>query len=351
MTEGTHVTITAALVTGKGRLDLVEFPDPTPDPGGVVVDIAYCGICGTDLHAYQSGNPYNPAICGHEWAGTVSAAAADVERFAEGDRVAVAVPPACGSCEACRTGNTTWCETVFAAATGRDAGAPPHGGFAPSIAVPAGRLVHVPDSLDDIDGALLEPATVCVHGVRRAGIRLGDLVVIVGAGPIGLLTLGGARIAGAGRTVVVEPNPARRELALSIGADHAVDPDGAGELVAELSRGQLADVVFECAGLGPTVQASADLTRRGGTLVLVGVASGTATIIPALWVVKELNVEAAIAYTHDDFDLTIDLIATGRLPVKPLHDQTTDLAGLGEVFEDLAGGASQRTKVLVDPRT
>ena len=344
------MSVTAALVTGKGQLDLVEFPDPVADPGLVVVDIAYCGICGTDLHAYQSGNPYNPAVCGHEWAGVASAVAGDVTSVSEGDRVAIAVPPSCGRCEPCRTGNTAWCEAVFAAATGRDAAAPPHGGFARQIAVAAERLVQVPDSLDDIDGALLEPATVCVHGVRRAGIRLGDLVVIVGAGPIGLLTLGAARIAGAGKTVVVEPNPARRELARSIGANHAVDPDGAGELIAELTRGQLADVVFECAGLGPTVQASADLTRRGGTMVLVGVASGTATIVPAMWVVKELKVEAAIAYTHDDFDLTIDLIADGRLPVKPLHDQTTDLAGIGAVFEELAAGGSQRTKVLVDPR-
>ncbi|MEM9033040.1 MAG: zinc-binding dehydrogenase [Actinomycetota bacterium] len=344
------MTITAALVTGKEQLDLVEFDDPEPSEGVAVVEIAYCGICGTDLHAYQSGRPYTPAICGHEWTGTVSAAGTGTGRIGEGDRVAVAVPPACGFCESCRAGNTTWCETVFAVAAGRDAGAPPHGGFAPSIAVEARRLVPVPGELSEIEGALLEPTTICVHAVRRSNLRLGDLVVVVGAGPIGLLTLAAARVAGAGTTVVVEPNPQRRELATQVGADHVVAPDDAVAFVKELSRGRLADVVFECAGIAPTVQSSADLTRRGGTLGLVGVANDPATIIPAMWVAKELQVQGAVAYTHDDFEVATGLIVDGRLDVAPLHDATSSLAELDGVFAELAAGGSDRTKVLVDPR-
>ena len=94
----------AALITGLNKVEMVEFPDPTPAPKGVVVDIAFCGICGTDIHAYQSGNPYNPAICGHEWSGTLSAVGSDVKSFSEGDRVVVAVAPACGQCAPCRAG-------------------------------------------------------------------------------------------------------------------------------------------------------------------------------------------------------------------------------------------------------
>lgn len=344
------MTITAALVTGKEQLELVEFPDPEPAEGVAVVDISYCGVCGTDLHAYQSGRPYNPAICGHEWVGTVSAVGMGVGRVAEGDRVAIAVPPACGRCESCRAGNAVWCEQTFAVATGRDPLAPPHGGFAAAIAADASRLVAVPDDLTDIEGALLEPATICVHAVRRSNLRLGDVVVVVGAGPIGLLTLACARIAGAGTTVVVEPNVHRRELATSLGAAHVVDPAGAAELVRELSRGRRADVVFECAGLGATVQSASELVRRGGTLGLVGVANEPATIVPAMWVAMELQVQGAVAYTHDDFEVAIGLIADGRLDVVPLHDGTSSLDGLAEVFADLSSGGAARTKVLVDPR-
>ncbi|MEI8241520.1 MAG: alcohol dehydrogenase catalytic domain-containing protein, partial [Actinomycetota bacterium] len=121
----------AALITGKGQLELREFDEPTPSASGVVVDIAYCGICGTDVHAYQSGRPYNPAICGHEWSGTVSAVGGGVKSLSEGDRVVVATPPACGACAACHAGQSDRCQVVFLATLGRDAEAPRHGGFAP----------------------------------------------------------------------------------------------------------------------------------------------------------------------------------------------------------------------------
>ena len=131
----------AALITGQGAVELREFPDPTPASEGVVVDIAFCGICGTDVHAFQSGRPYNPAICGHEWAGTVSAVGAEVKAFSEGDRVVVAVAPSCGRCTACHRGQTDRCEVTFLSVLGRDPLAPPHGGFAARIAVAAARVV------------------------------------------------------------------------------------------------------------------------------------------------------------------------------------------------------------------
>ena len=131
------------LVTGERRLELREMPQPVPTPGKAVVEIAYCGICGTDLHAFQSGEPYNPAICGHEWTGRVSAVGAQTSHVREGDRVAIGAAVACGSCATCRRGDAAHCETAFAGMIGIGPLAAPHGGFASAIAIDASRLYHV----------------------------------------------------------------------------------------------------------------------------------------------------------------------------------------------------------------
>ena len=213
----------AALITGKERVELVEFAEPDPFPGGVVVEIDLCGICGTDIHAYQSGDAYNPAVCGHEWTGLVSKVGAEAG-LTDGERVVVAVPPACGVCAACKAGQSRWCQASFLVATGRDRYAPPHGGFAPRIAVHAGRLVAVDPALTIEQAAQVEPATISFHAVRHTPPRPGELAVVQGAGPIGLTTMQFVVAGGAGTTVVIEPNAARQELARALGATHVTDP-------------------------------------------------------------------------------------------------------------------------------
>lgn len=341
----------AALITGRNKVDLVEFPEPSPADRGVVVDIAYCGVCGTDIHAYQSGEPYNPAICGHEWAGTLSAVGRDVKDLAEGDRVVVAVAPSCGRCAACRAGQAERCLVSFVSALGRDPLAPPHGGFAPRIAVAAERVVRTNPALSDLQAAQVEPATVAFHAVRRSDIRLGDIAVVQGAGPIGLGTLQWVRAAGAGVVVVVEPNESRQKLAVELGAHHVVAPGApADALVKELTNGLGADIVYECVGKPSTVQSAVDLARRGGSMCLIGLANDDAPIVPAAWLIKEIAVTAALAYTHDEFDSAMGMIADGRFRTEPMHSGTVGLDQLDATLADLAGGTSTHTKVLVDPR-
>lgn len=340
------------LVTGKGQLTLREFPEPRPEPGKAVVRIAYCGICGTDLHAYQSGEPYNPAICGHEWTGHVAATGAGVTHVREGDRVAIGVATACGHCATCRRGDAAHCETAFMGAIGVGPLAAPHGGFASAIAIDASRLYPVAAKLSDVEAALLEPATVAVHAVRRTELRLGDTAVVLGAGPIGLLVAQAARAAGAGFVAVVEPEPRRRSLAAAVGADAVIDPGAQPDLSAAISAaaGQSAvDVVFECAGIPATIDQSVALVRRGGVVSLVGVPNRPAEIQAAQWLIKEARVTASLAYLREEFDITQGLVADGRLRLAPLHTSTVPLAGLGDAFARLAS-APDEVKVLVDPR-
>lgn len=335
----------AGLVTGQRRFELVEVPEPEPRPGVAVVEVGLCGICGTDLHGFLSDQPYNPAICGHEFTGTVVAVGSDAGGVHEGQRVIAGVAAACGQCRACRAGQSAWCEPAFLGMVGRDALAPPHGGFAPRIALDVRRLIGVAEGLTDAQAAIVEPATVALHAVRRTPAHLGDTVVVQGCGPIGLLTLQCAKAAGAGRVVAVEPNPARRELATRLGADAAVTPEAVQDV---LGRG--ADLVYECAGVPSTIQRAVELVRRGGTVNLVGLAAGAATISPGDWLRREVTVVASLGYLHHEFAEAMDLIADERVQVSPLHDRTVGLTELPAAIEELADDPSSAVKVLVDPR-
>lgn len=342
--------VDVALITGKETVEIREVAEPEPTtPQSVVVEISLCGICGTDIHAWQAGSEYNPAICGHEWAGTVSAAGADVRTVSEGDRVVVAVPPACGWCSNCRAGYVTTCSTVFAHATGRHPTAPSHGGFATSIEVSHDRVTRITEDITDAQAAQVEPLTVTLHAFRKSGMQLGDFAVVQGAGPIGLLTTQLVHAGGAGTTVVVEPNEARRAMALELGAAHVFHPDEAGEQIRELTNGLGADIVYECAGVAATVQTAVDLARRGGRMCLIGLASGVATIDPRIWLVKEIGMQAALAYTHEEFAMSMGMIADGRVDVDTMHTATVGLSGVHDALAGLAGGSGEM-KVLVDPR-
>jgi (R,R)-butanediol dehydrogenase/meso-butanediol dehydrogenase/diacetyl reductase len=340
------------LVTGKQQLDLIEMPDPVAEPGKAVVDIAFCGICGTDLHAYQSGDPYLPSICGHEWVGNVSAVGNGAEAFKEGDRVAIGMATACGHCATCRRGDASHCETAFAGMIGISPLAASHGGFASAIAMEAARLYQVGAKISDEDAALLEPVTVAVHAVRRTNLRLGDAVVVIGAGPIGLLVLQCARAAGAGTCVLVEPQTSRRELGGRLGADKLIDPtqepDLAGAVNAYLGQDG-ADVVFECAGLARTIEQAPSLVRRGGVVSLVGVPTAPSNVMATEWIIKELKLSTALGYLREEFEISKALVADGRIQCAPLHTSTVGLGGLADAFARLSD-APEEVKVLVDPR-
>ena len=339
------------LVTGRERIELKEYPEPTPEPGQAVVEIAYCGICGTDLHPFHTGDPYGPAICGHEWVGTVSALGPGVTGLHEGDRVGIGVTHACGQCTECRAGDAAHCTAVLLGMLGLGPLAPVHGGFARAVAIDAARLYPIHPKLSDEEAAMLEPATVAVHALRRTPLLLGDSAVVLGAGPIGLLILQCARAAGAGCVVVVEPDAERRRFATELGATAVIDPgcDHVATRITEECGPLGADVVFECAGIPATIDQSASLVRRGGVVALVGLSTAPAEINAASWLSKEVRLVASLGYLREEFDLAMRLVADARLRLEALHTDTVGLAGLDDAFHRLLDGGGQ-VKILVDPR-
>ncbi|WP_209312270.1 zinc-dependent alcohol dehydrogenase [Streptomyces lonarensis] len=338
-------------VSGPRRLEELTEDEQAPAPDGVVVDITYGGICGTDVHGYTDGHMLPPAVFGHEWTGRVSAVGDEVSGLRVGQRVVGGVGPACGACGQCVAGHARQCDTVFAEANGVDAAAPPHGAFATRLRVAARRVIPVPDALSDVEAALVEPATVTFHAVRRTAMELGALAVVQGAGPIGLLTAQHARNAGAGRVIVSEPSPARRNAAAQLGFHDVVAPEGLAEVLERAGNGLGADVLFECAGVASLLQPSAELVRRGGTLALLGFPLTESTVSYGDWQSRELRVVGSLAYNHEDFVGTMGAIAERRIDVAALHTGTIGLSRLGELLEELDSGRSTHTKVLVDPRS
>lgn len=339
----------AGLITGKGQFELIEKEDPTPEAHDVVVAVERCGICGSDVHAYVEGWKYAPGICGHEWVGVVAAVGREVLNVTEGERVTGALAPGCGKCMECRNDLSRYCRTAWSDYSGPTA--PTSGGFAPFLQLKAERVISIPEGISTDDAALIEPASVAFHAVRRSRLRVGDVVCVVGCGPIGLLTAQVAKAAGAGVVVAVEPDENRRKLALMTGSDIAVSP---GEelrgTLDELTQGLRADIAFDCAGIPQTLQQSVDMVRRGGSVCLVGVTSQEARISPLRWVGKEISLDTSMVFSLEEMKATANMVLDGRLLVAPLrNNEAVDLDALGVTIDALAERRIDAVKILVDP--
>lgn len=341
----------AIIATPNAKLEVMDFPVPvTAAPGAAIVDIALCGICGSDVAAYRSNGPYPPALSGHEWTGTVRLVGEGVSDVNVGDRVVAGVPPACGRCPMCRAGHHQRCEAIMALPFGVDPLTPDHGGYARSLQFPASYLVPIPDELSDSAAAMVEPATVAMHAVRRNPPAPGSTAVVLGAGPVGLFAAQLVKMAGASTVVVVEPRQRRRAVALEVGATRAVEPgDGASQLIRDITGGIGADLVLDCVGNAAAFASAVDLARPGGTVVMVGVSSTPITVEPLTWMIKEITLVATLAHLSHEFPMTIDLMASGQLLVEPLLDHVVGLDELDSVMSELADGKDY-IKVLVDPK-
>jgi len=339
-------------------LRIEEVPEPSaPGRGEVVVRVATCGICGTDLHEYMAGpivtpvEPHpltgakNPQILGHEFAGDVVSVGAGVTRVSEGDRVAIMPLAYCGECVYCRRGLQHLCATMGCVGLSHA-----WGGMAPLATVAEYQVVRLPDPVSYRQGALIEPAAVAAYSVERAGVRPGDRVLVTGAGPIGALAVLCARAAGASSVYVSEPNAARRARAETLGADDVLDPTSVDvpALLRDRSDGLGVDIALECSGHPGGFDTAVRSLRRRGTLAQTGLFVGEATVEPMLWALNDLTIVGTWCYWVYDFDRIAAQIAAGDLPVERVVTSAVGLDGAPDAFARLASGSADEIKVLVD---
>ncbi len=328
----------AARFHAAGRpLSLDDVPIPEPGPDEVRVRVRAAGVCGTELHFVDGlyAPSRVPMTLGHEAAGTVDAVGSQVRGWAEGDRVAVYYYLFCGDCRWCLVGRQNLCLTprgvlAFAA----------DGAFAEHVVVPAHCLVRLPEQLSFEQAAPLCCAgTTSLHALAEADVMPGEVVVVLGAGGVGLAAVQEARRRGA-IVVAVSRNPARRAAALTAGAVTAVAPQDLADAVSELSGGQGADVVLELAGTADTLELAVGALGRRGRLVLIGYSSDALTVSPLSLVVAEQRIIASVGNTYAELVAAVHLAAAGQLlpPVAVTLPLTEVNAGLDLLRAgDLAG--------------
>lgn len=346
----------APVLHGRRKMSFEEVPDPVPGDLEVVVEVGYCGVCGSDLHLYDSEMAGGGIIMGHEFGGTIVELGRNVTGWEVGDRVVGAPMKPCMNCAFCVRGEFDLCYQHYRLEAARAGIAPAGGaslgagGYAPFARIGAARLMRVPDGLDEQQAASIEPAAVGVHAVRLSGQAIGDRVAVIGAGPIGLFTLQSAIAAGARRVVVAEPSPGRAALARSLGADVVFNPRETSDLTGVFAAhlGGPPDVVFDAAGVPATLQQAVDVVRPGGRVMMVGVSFEAAPVRPAVWVTKRVTVRAAFAYSRADYETTIAMLERGTLKSGAVITSIAPGSETPVVFERLLG-PNNEVKVLIDP--
>lgn len=338
----------AAVFRGVGRkLSIEDVPMPEPGPGELILKVAYCGICGSDLHVTQPGAMLLPegSILGHEFAGEV--VDSRVSKWKVGDRVAAIPLWECDLCapRGCQKGLGALCqESRF---IGVADGVP--GAYAQYVKLRDSHVLALPPTVSLRDAALLEPLAVGRHGVALAGDLAGRNVLVLGAGPIGLTTALCAQLAGARTVVISELTESRRERAAAIGVTGVIDP-GAGPVGQAFSAiaGAKPDVIFECVGVPGLIQQAVSLSQPKGRIVVIGVCMVSDNFLPVAAVSKELNVQFVMGYTRADFDYVLGHLAAGRIDTEMLITTVIGFDELPDVFEQLRTG-SGHTKVLIQP--
>lgn len=324
-----------AVLKEPGRLEVEERPRPEPGPDEVLVAVGEVGICGSDLHYYEHGRigdyvVERPLVLGHESAGEVVAVGERVSHLESGDRVALEPGVPCRQCEHCKRGEYNLCPDVTFMATPPDDGA-----LAEYVAWPADFAHPLPDEVSIREGALCEPLSVGIHAVRRGEVGVGDTVLVTGAGPIGLLVAEAARAAGATRIIVSDEVDAKLARAAERGADVTIDAreSDLATAVADHTNGMGVNVVVEASGAESAIAGSLDAVRRGGTVVLVGLADEADVSLDVLTLVDdELDVRGSFRY-RNAYPAAIDLLAGGDVDVGGLIDFEAGLADVDAAFE------------------
>ncbi len=334
----------AVAISDNRSLSVVDLPEPGLAPDEVRIAVRYCGICGSDLHMRDM--PLIPAgvVLGHEFTGVISETGSGVTGWTTGDRVVVNPFDPCGRCESCRTGWPELCPTSTQRGVGLGTR---YGAYAESVVAPQGSLFRLPDQVSDQHGALTEPLAVGLHGVNLAHARPSTPSLVLGAGPIGIMTALGLRGKGFEKIAVVEPTQTRRETVARLGFA-VTDVEGQADHVREILGGQ-PSLVFDCTGHPSGISTAVDLAAPAGQIVVIGVPSHPSTVHMATIATKELAIRGSLAYTSADIGEAIEQLANDRIPADELITAVAPLEDAEHWFGELTSGATRQIKVLLQP--
>jgi 2-desacetyl-2-hydroxyethyl bacteriochlorophyllide A dehydrogenase len=337
----------AARAEAPGRIVVEDVVRPEPGDGDVVLAIGACGICGSDLHWYHDQMMLPAACPGHEIAGTVAMVGKGVRALKEGDRVSVEGIASCGECRYCLAGNYHYCPRIGIV------GMTIPGGYAESLRIPARHCFAV-GAMDLATASLSEPLGVAVHGVRISGLAIGQRVLVLGAGTIGLMAVVAARAGGAGEVLVTARRPQQKAAALALGADRVFDDADEGALFEAAGESPIDLVVESVGGAASTLDTAVAACRPGGTVCLLGVYT-TSVQFPALFTVaKELTIKGSFVYNRvggrADFDVVVDLLRRhGERLAATMITHRYPLERISEAFATASDKTSGSIKVTIEP--
>ncbi len=334
----------AAVYYGRHDLRVTEVDEGPIGDNQVRVNVKYCGVCGTDIHIYEgdggSSAVVPPLVIGHEFSGVVHAVGRNVKNFKVGDRVSVDPNDMCGECYFCRNAQAHFCTNSIGIGTTYP------GGFAEYVTVREKQVFKIPDSLSFETAALVETVSCCLHGIDLCGIKTGQTVLIIGAGPIGLLMLQLAGMSGAGRIIVSEIVPEKRELALKYGANLVIDP--AHEDIGAVLQANAVniDCVIECAGTVKTIEQAIRYAGRGATVMMFGLVApdASASFKPYEVFQKELKLTSSFINPYT-FDRAIEVLSLGKVKTDGIITDIIPLEEINKVFEDAS--FRRRGKILI----
>lgn len=334
-----------AVMEGIGKIGFTERDIPVPKDDEVLVKLEYVGICGSDLHYYETGAIGNyvvkpPFVLGHEPGGVVVEVGNNVKHLKVGDRVALEPGKTCGHCEFCREGKYNLCPDVIFFAT-----PPVDGVFQEYVAHEADLCFKLPENVSTLEGALIEPLAVGFHAAIQGDAHLGQKAVVMGSGCIGLVSMMALKARGVSEVYVVDIMEKRLNKALELGATAVIDgsKENVVERVQELTNGRGADLVIETAGTEITTRQAIEMTRKGSTIVLVGYSkSGEMTLPMSLVLDKELTFKTVFRYRHI-YPLAIDAVAAGKVNLKGI---VTDIFSLDETQKAMDYSVNHKADIV-----
>ncbi len=343
-----------ALLKGPREVVLEEVPVPEISADEVLVEVKYCGICGSDIHSIPECNLYQAgAYLGHEFSGVITKVGMNVKGWKMGDRVVANPMYICGECYGCQHGR--WCDYGADAAIGVTPGLEYAGAFAKYVRVPLPerRLYRLPDEVSFEEGALVEALACSLHAVRISAFRPREQTMVLGAGMIGLGVIAHLKNAGAGLIIVTETIEKRAEMARRLGADHVFNPQKVTNLkekVLELTGGKGVDVVFDCSGVPEAFRSATDFLRKGGQILLKGIIPKEVPIFPMDFTFNEWQIQGSLCYYADEFPMIIEFL---KRRVSPVREMITSKIKLSDIikkgFDILGKPGSSEIKILVEP--